>query len=570
MLVKRALATLRRLLAGHARRLPVTVLACVFTVLLLAAVLDCPDLLLRTTLHYWTDREGTRASSAVAHVGTNSDGTLRAPIPAFILRTFKSADRLDIENAAANGSDSARERMIWFKTWEGHNPNHVQIIFNDEDADRFIKGTFDPYVVKAFYKLPRIVQRADMTRYLMLYEFGGVYTDMDTECFTPIDQWTYGHQMVRAIVGVEMPGTTNEGLDQIVQWTMAMAPRHEFLDDVIRALSHRVHTHTREFLTHVDNVVPITGPGLWTDVFYDYLRKKEFDPHAVIGMHRAYKLIGDFMLLGRVHFQVPFIFSMHRFSGEFKDGWKKKQEKLLLSPADISTDATHDSPPASIKLNRTIPHRILRPMRTSSRRQLKTMLTPSQWQWFNSWEHENPTHLQLLFGERDLDRFVKGAFSKKIGAAYFKLKRELRPLFGRYLMLYIFGGVSTRDSVECLRSFSEWDGVDDRTSLVLSVEMNGKLGDSVVAASPKNPFIRDLIAIITERIRTTSEEWLDKDAFVAAAIGDLAVIEIGKQYKFNASAAQTSTVGYTKNNDILLLSSKYAVGEDAIFKIHEV
>ena len=45
-----------------------------------------------------------------------------------------------------------------------------------------------PEYENLYNSLPRDVQRWDIIRYMILYTYGGIYTDLDTEYFKPINQ----------------------------------------------------------------------------------------------------------------------------------------------------------------------------------------------------------------------------------------------------------------------------------------------------------------------------------------------------------------------------------------------
>ncbi|KAI9332387.1 hypothetical protein BDR26DRAFT_937999 [Obelidium mucronatum] len=561
-------------------------------VLLLIYFVPYLDLKIRNVTHIVVDRKGHRSSAELKHPGTNPiDGTLENNIPNYILRTFKTANREEILESVLNGSDLAKGRYDWFHTWEGHNPNHVQILFNDDDLERFVQGTFSPFVVDAFFKLPRIVLRADFARYLMLYEFGGVYTDMDTECWTPIDYWTFGHDTVAAIIGVELFGTV-DGLDQFTQWTMALAPKHPFMKKLILGLAAKIHSSHVESMAEVDGVVGFTGPVYWSQMWWQYFREQEFDLQAMQGLDRSYKIFGNVMVLGHTYFRDPSVFSYHHFAGELKNGWKnvKVPEKSISKTAYAVNSslyfdtATHVITASNRHSN--IPLRIMRPIRTNSRLQLsKNFQTnnkgASQAKWFGSWDHFNKKHLQLLFGDDDLDRFVRGGFSKRIVGAYSKLPVDWRGEFGRYLMLYKFGGVIVDSlNVECLVPLNKWDFGVQALDLILGLEDNESLrfSQTVVAAGPQNPFVLALIRYITDKLVNMSPaEAKDRSNF-SATVGRTMFQAVAQQFFSDQSAELLKGLGDSRDGyfvitgrggKTLLLGSKFTSGSDALFKGHK-
>ncbi|KAJ3264268.1 membrane-bound alpha-1,6- mannosyltransferase Initiation-specific [Chytriomyces hyalinus] len=560
--IMNCLRIVRKLVSS--RRAPyifLVTLACVLIGLVHSVYLD---LLLLNFVH--NHFGATRHSDSVSHIGIGSDGgTLAHAIPSLILRTFKTSERTTIIEAARNGSDDATMRWKWFKTWDNLNPNHVQIIFDDNDSDRFVRGAFSESVAAAYFKLPRVVQRSDFARYLMLYEFGGVYTDMDTECWVPIDKWTYGHPSVSAILGIEVFGQI-DGLDQAAQWTMAVAPKHPFLERLIRNLSKRILSSSDEMLISVDEVVEVTGPVFWSKTLWDHLSGMEFDIKSLQGIDRSYKILGDFMLLGRIHFYRPGIFSRHRGTGEMKNGWKNQKKPELLNTT-LDVPIPNNVNPASIMAEHSIPFRIMRPVRTNSRKEVRHLLLeryPSQngYTWFESWETINRDHLQMLFSDDDLDRFVKGFFSKRISAAYFKLPLAVRFEFGKYLMLYIFGGLYVGTGVECLQPI---DGFVADVDLILALHgEGGSFTDGFFAASRKNPFVLHLINDITKKIEASDKS---SDGHFSTLAGADAIQKAVSDY-FKVSA-DTLKMAHTDGNVTLGRTMFFDLAGSKLFAVHD-
>ncbi|KAJ3048632.1 membrane-bound alpha-1,6- mannosyltransferase Initiation-specific, partial [Rhizoclosmatium hyalinum] len=179
----------------------------------------------------------------------------------------------------------------WFQSWDEVNPNHYQLLWNDEDSDRFVRGTFNEKISEAYFRLPRVVLRADLTRYLMLYALGGVYTDMDTSCHVPIEKWFQGQKGVNVIVGVEH----NFGdKDSTNQWTIVSSPRHDFMQLVIQRVVTVILESSVEFLSDKENILDITGPGIFKRVVWDYVRDvKKGNLRDMANLHHGFTLYGE-------------------------------------------------------------------------------------------------------------------------------------------------------------------------------------------------------------------------------------------------------------------------------------
>jgi mannosyltransferase OCH1-like enzyme len=138
-------------------------------------------------------------------------------------------------------------------TWKDLNPDFEYRYMDDAQAAEFILNEYGQEWHDLFVGLPVGVMRGDLWRYMVVYKYGGVYADLDTECATSINKWL------------------NEDYDMIVcpetdihfcQWTFAASAKNPILKSVIDLIKERllnpsygsphfVHTHT--------------GPAVWTE-----------------------------------------------------------------------------------------------------------------------------------------------------------------------------------------------------------------------------------------------------------------------------------------------------------------
>jgi mannosyltransferase OCH1-like enzyme len=138
-------------------------------------------------------------------------------------------------------------------TWKTLNPEYEYRYMDDSQAAQFILEEYGQEWHDLFVGLPVGVMRGDLWRYMIIYKYGGVYTDLDTECLNPINVWL------------------NEEYEMIVcpetdlhfcQWTFAASAENPILKSVLDTIKeklinptygspHFVHTHT--------------GPAVWTE-----------------------------------------------------------------------------------------------------------------------------------------------------------------------------------------------------------------------------------------------------------------------------------------------------------------
>lgn len=133
-------------------------------------------------------------------------------------------------------------------SWEGLNaPDGWEHRFYDDDAcDRFVRTEY-PQFYETYTTLKRGAQRADMFRYLVVYHFGGVYADADTECLVPLNQWqgvdwdTAHSVLEREFRGSEPPFVLRmigglEGGDQLLQFFFAFEAKSPQLLAMVQRL----------------------------------------------------------------------------------------------------------------------------------------------------------------------------------------------------------------------------------------------------------------------------------------------------------------------------------------------
>lgn len=81
-------------------------------------------------------------------------------------------------------ADKSKWHAIWHKchaTWQNQFSDFVHMMWTDEAIDDLIKSRV-PSFYDAFKQYPANIYRFDAARYFILYFYGGIYADMDTEC----------------------------------------------------------------------------------------------------------------------------------------------------------------------------------------------------------------------------------------------------------------------------------------------------------------------------------------------------------------------------------------------------
>ena len=85
----------------------------------------------------------------------------------------------------------------WPESWKIQNPNWEYRLWTDDDLLTLVR-THYPDLEELYQSYPNPVQRADLGRYLVLDHCGGVYADLDTECYGALDAIAHEDRIILA------------------------------------------------------------------------------------------------------------------------------------------------------------------------------------------------------------------------------------------------------------------------------------------------------------------------------------------------------------------------------------
>ena len=94
----------------------------------------------------------------------------------------------------------------YFDGWSVNHPDFVHVLWSDEDNLNLVKQCY-PQFVKCYNWLPLMIQKTDFVRLMYLHQFGGIYADLDYECFDNIIPYL---PQLKGVMLVESPLTFTE------------------------------------------------------------------------------------------------------------------------------------------------------------------------------------------------------------------------------------------------------------------------------------------------------------------------------------------------------------------------
>jgi mannosyltransferase OCH1-like enzyme len=182
-------------------------------------------------------------------VPASIEGTAQL-IPRVIYQTFKSTEVTD--------------RMYYAsQTWTQYNPDYSYEYYDDLRRDEYVKNFnceglnfTNEELNRAYNSIKPQAGKADIWRYLILYEKGGVYTDIDTICKVPLSNYIEPDDTVVTRVFGECRGL-GQNPDPIkagtlftrwyhlfVQLFMIYTAKNPFIKITLEACIHAINTRT--------------------------------------------------------------------------------------------------------------------------------------------------------------------------------------------------------------------------------------------------------------------------------------------------------------------------------------
>ncbi|KAK6330825.1 membrane-bound alpha-1,6- mannosyltransferase Initiation-specific [Orbilia javanica] len=267
------------------------------------------------------EKSGVISKEIQSHLLSQAEKLSSIEFPKHIYQTWKTAYLPQV----------AYDRQ---KSWVLNNPSHKYTLLTDITALQYVTeyfNTTDPYIVHLYKNFPQRILAADLLRYLIAYKSGGLYVDIDTICYTPVDHWmprSIGNQPniklegINLVVGLELDvlDTTiypdewiakNKFSERIqfLQWSIYAKPGHEVLRRMISSIQETVREDISNMVWRRKDVSSLqynelkildtTGPFRWTKIIMEYINQIEGREVGLLeysGIKKA-KKIGDVLFL---------------------------------------------------------------------------------------------------------------------------------------------------------------------------------------------------------------------------------------------------------------------------------
>lgn len=150
-------------------------------------------------------------------------------------------------------------------------PGWEVLLYDDADALRMVQ-LYYPQWEAAYNSYPRMIQRTDVSRLLLLYHYGGFYLDTDMHLFRSLHD-LQEHKLVLAeektLDEASCRQLGHRNALRIANYMLGAAPGQPFIYEAIsRAITNSNHSIDSEH-----DVLESTGPGMLTDLYHEQSRQ---------------------------------------------------------------------------------------------------------------------------------------------------------------------------------------------------------------------------------------------------------------------------------------------------------
>ena len=142
-----------------------------------------------------------------------------------------------------------------------HNPNWTYFFWTNAMVRALLNERY-PELLPLYDSFNEIVVKGDMVRYILLYEFGGVYADFDVVCHRPLDIVITKYPCMLVPEPFEHAVLWYQSSFVVINAIMMCKPKHPFLKQIVDSLPSR---------KRIPGIVHKLGPGFLTEQYKKYI-----------------------------------------------------------------------------------------------------------------------------------------------------------------------------------------------------------------------------------------------------------------------------------------------------------
>ena len=202
------------------------------------------------------------------------------------------------------------------------NPDYTYTLYTDEEMDEFVHVHYPGEISNAYDKLNIIVAKVDFWRYLILYTYGGVYLDFDSDMHVQLNKFI--REDDECILSPE------DNPYFFVQWALICNKGHPIMKKTIDLVVQNIEENK-----HPNDIHKMTGPCVFTEAI-DSIHDAQYCTKVPRNIMKTYHLEnGCTYRICKTDYRGIFSFKhdQSHLLYEKKKHWREEQnDRNLLSP----------------------------------------------------------------------------------------------------------------------------------------------------------------------------------------------------------------------------------------------
>lgn len=306
-------------------------------------------------LHFFQPTRSIRSIRGLLWNDRCADSVVRKPdqfvLPSYL--NFKVPDEIDGFTPhvwqTSGPQPLTEEQRNDMASWRAKHPFFHFTVMTDEQGDNFVREHYAdrPDIVDLYLRLPIVIFKADLFRYLVLVAKGGIYADIDVFCEQPISAWIPQEHLssinsIGLIIGLEFDfefrGEDVEVASQFANWIIAAKPGNKHLRRVIDSAVSGIYAIAKKNSVDIEHlelemfpdVVNVAGPKTMTIGILESLSEdlNKLVDDRMISSAKEPRLIGDVLIMPNNAFaamQAGFptdrgpVLVTHHYAGSWKE-----------------------------------------------------------------------------------------------------------------------------------------------------------------------------------------------------------------------------------------------------------
>lgn len=140
----------------------------------------------------------------------------------------------------------------YYASWLTYNPTWTQKLWTDDECRQFI-AVYEPKYLSLYDSFPKHIMRVDFVRYAWLFHLGGLYVDLDFECFGSFE--SLRKPPCQLMLGKSVHGVLSNSI-------MMSIPKHPFWQKVMSEIHIRAKNLQGIRWSPSMDVLNTTGPNV--------------------------------------------------------------------------------------------------------------------------------------------------------------------------------------------------------------------------------------------------------------------------------------------------------------------